>query len=270
MRRSSVETSSPRPHCCSRRSRSAAKPSARRFMTWATSSSACSTVWRGSSTKPVWSSSQRRWNVAFSSVGSSAGESRRPRRSVGRGGRRRPRAARVAVGVSRSSSLATALAVLARSRGRAPRGRRRDRLALVRLAASLAARARPPCGPRRHAPANCRACASAAGVEPSRLDGVVLAAARRSGCPGESRVLSPGPPSPDLLESVGSLVPVRAVREQLVEQRAVVDHRLTQVLGARALAGARLRDRVRRAVVLDDLGWSTETSAACCSKSSTG
>ena len=35
-------------------------------MTCATSSSACSTVWRGSSTNPVWIVSQRRWNSAFS------------------------------------------------------------------------------------------------------------------------------------------------------------------------------------------------------------
>src|ERR1700687_4963125 len=53
MRRSSVETLSPRSHCFSKPDRSLAKPSASRCITAATSLSASSTVRRGSSTKPV-------------------------------------------------------------------------------------------------------------------------------------------------------------------------------------------------------------------------
>src|ERR1700677_3019054 len=54
MRRSSVDTLSPRAHCFSNPDRSLAKPSASRCITAATNLSASSTVRRGSSTKPVW------------------------------------------------------------------------------------------------------------------------------------------------------------------------------------------------------------------------
>src|ERR1035438_7073799 len=53
MRRSSVDTMSPRSHCFSSPERSLAKPSASRCITAATSLSASLTVPRGSSTKPV-------------------------------------------------------------------------------------------------------------------------------------------------------------------------------------------------------------------------
>ena len=52
-RKSSVETLSPRSHCCSSPDRSSANTSASRFMADATRPSACSTAFLGSSTKPV-------------------------------------------------------------------------------------------------------------------------------------------------------------------------------------------------------------------------
>ena len=188
-RRSSVETSSPRPHWPSRRSRSAAKPSARRFMTSATSSSACSTVWRGSSTNPVWIVSQRVWNSAFCSRGSSSGAS------------------------SSASSLASRReSAVGRERGGA-RGARRRGARRSRSSLAVAARARRRCGRRR----------------------------RAHGC-------SWGFPLPDLLglrlRGWGVRGARRTARGSAASPRA----------GPRCSRCACVVDRVRLAVVLDDLG----------------
>src|SRR5215218_128400 len=272
--------SSPRPHCASRRSRSEAKPSARRCITVATSASASSTAPRGSSTKRTWISSQRLWNSsAPSSSGAGSSSPARPAAVPASASSRRagsaplsPAAAAAAgVGVlaapvsERVSPTSAPVSAIDSRDGPRPGG----------VSSAWPAATAPSSAASRSVRSSGTGAASAGGEStgsasavsrsasgswvPDAMSRVLRRSSSRSICSApDVRVL--GGALGAVVDAVGA-VPGPAVAgaldalvaEELGEQRPEVDHRLAQILGARVARGGPGRDAVRGAVVLDHL-----------------
>src|SRR5215218_3005871 len=227
--------SSPRPHCASRRSRSEAKPSARRCITVATNASASSTAPRGSSTKRTWISSQRLWNSsAPSSSGAGSSSPARPAAVPASASSRRAGSAPLSPAATAPSSAAS------RS---------------VRSSGTGAASA----GGESTGSASAVSRSASGSWVPDAMSRVLRRSSSRSICSApDVRVL--GGALGAVVDAVGAVLgPAVAgaldalVAEELGEQRPEVDHRLAQILGARVARGGPGRDAVRGAVVLDHL-----------------
>src|SRR3954470_906861 len=263
--------SSPRPHWPSRRSRSCANPSARRFITVATRASASSTAPRGSSTKRTWISSQRDWKPsasARSGAASSVAEPLDVELPASRGAAAAAAGAAAAAVSSRVSprsvSVASASAIDSRDGPRpaagssvttAPSPTGSARSAATAPASSSKSRSVRSGGTAAVSAAGASAIAGSRSVSVSApLGDAMSRVLRRS---SERSITS----SPHVLGLLCGAVTLRLVgarllvaAEQLDEEGAEVHHRLAQVLRAR-LAGRRAaRDVVGGAVVLDHPG----------------